>query len=456
MNTESEEIAKTGVMYFSISGEAITNIARDFWVEGRRTQALKLLRDIRGVDELMAFKIVTGEKKFIGEGRHGNNTLELVDDDGDRTRHGIDLSLTHQIEMIEKKATEESNIYHLMRFPWFHFNRETGQARVVQREIMPGIAGMHGCHGENDPLPDYKAFLRWVRDVTHNYDFPAEWTLESTRNIEHWRGHPWQLPKEWTRYDTDAMLEIVDTFIDAERERLLNIEQYLGVMDERCKNCEDKGAFQALLRLQKQCEAKFPDVGRTIPGHPDYKGSTGKYADLDPTMKGLLLRSISDIQAVAMNSGLRLTNERAAEAAEIQLGLREPPKVTLTQDPVSPSGILTTDGYYPCPYMGHNDLLDQLGLHGAHNPVCSDIYDKKGWIEISEMRFRIRKEPNLFQRDFLGKLINKFGPAEILGEEIADEIRLNEYLDGAWKDSISDAIVETRFVPRPKEMRDGD
>ena len=433
------------VAYFSITGEAITTIARDFWIEGRRNSALKVLNDIEGVDQIMALKIVTGEKKFIGIDKHGENTLELVDDNT-TTHRGINISLTYQIEMIEKRMTDESNFLHLMRFPCFHFNKVSGQARVVSKQMYKKFGDI-GCIDENVPLESYKKFINWVEYTTDNYNLPAEWTLETTQKIEHWRGHPWQLPSEWKRYSTEEMMEMVDNFIEKERERLLNIEQYLNLDKDRCRGCEFKNEIEEIRKLG-EVEKKEKDYEFFKPEQKENKGN-GKYKDMDDGMKKMLLKGVADMQMMAMTSGLMLSNDRAAEAVEIQLGIKEAPPTIKTKEANSPSGLLTLEGeYYPCPYMGHREMLHDLDMND------SDV-ESKGWIEISEMRMRIRNEPTEAQFEFMVKLIKKYGKATVGFGTAKNEEELRKHVETEFKD-ISDYPKEKSFLPKQKSERDGD
>jgi len=80
----------TNVVHFSVTGEAMTSLFRDFWVEGRHHFAITgLLEGLHGMTEEIAIAIVTGQMKLTGVDELG------LEEDNESTHSGIPLSLDY-------------------------------------------------------------------------------------------------------------------------------------------------------------------------------------------------------------------------------------------------------------------------------------------------------------------------------------------------------------------------
>jgi hypothetical protein len=76
---------------FSISGEFITNHARERWSEGAYAKAMELLECLKGATHEQHLEILFGKKKLIGV-----NELDLVDDDWDPASEYWDYPSYHE------------------------------------------------------------------------------------------------------------------------------------------------------------------------------------------------------------------------------------------------------------------------------------------------------------------------------------------------------------------------
>jgi len=415
------------IVSFSVNGEWFTDLCRSVWVEGRRMSAIKLLVEgMQGVDEDLALKILTGRKKFVGIDGRGHPGIKLLDDN--TTHHlGIPLSLTYQIEMAEKKASETSALYHLMRYPWYHQFIETGMAR----KVMPSTSFMkrmgEGRWGRcsEEPLKSYKSFYSWIKETTCNFEKEGWWVLESVRSIYEKQE---KIPESWTRYTTEQMIEMVDKMLDTEQDRLDNLNAYLDRSSrfpskDMCEDCDSKKALDIMMKIDKQAK-KMDDHEFFIP-------TTKENDEPSDVMKTMALEAAQNMILTASATGTMLPSDRAMEAAEIMLGIKKSPTPHQVFTPDSPSGWILPDGsYYPCPYMGHRDIVASLDME-------EEEVEKLGWIKNSEMRIHFSKQPTDEQISFMDKLMEVHGGFEYLCKRIKtpNELRkeITEYFQAVDK-----------------------
>ena len=64
-------------LHFSVSGEYITNIARQVWVEGELDKAIKIMGDVIGLPDADKMAVIQGKKKLVGDSDVG---ISLEDD----------------------------------------------------------------------------------------------------------------------------------------------------------------------------------------------------------------------------------------------------------------------------------------------------------------------------------------------------------------------------------------
>jgi hypothetical protein len=60
------EVIRSGTVHFIVQGEFITDLARNFWLEGSLNKAFELLDQISPMTEAMALKILSGKLQIVG------------------------------------------------------------------------------------------------------------------------------------------------------------------------------------------------------------------------------------------------------------------------------------------------------------------------------------------------------------------------------------------------------
>ena len=155
---------KKGVLHFSISGEFITRHTRRLWAEGAAALALKtLLTGLHGMDEAIALKILTGQKKLTG----WNSQIALEDDNATKDDRGLKLPRSlHEVLSQKDHALEREKLEH----------RKTAAAaagtftRLEDRVLDPSrkygptetLEAVQDVIGPNAPMPEQD----WKHDWT--------------------------------------------------------------------------------------------------------------------------------------------------------------------------------------------------------------------------------------------------------------------------------------------------
>ncbi len=93
--------------HFRISGESITEIARNLWIEGNYIKALSLLTEGVGLSEIQAAEVCTGKTKLVGD----ESCVNIEPDDVTETRGMLIPSVAQAFakEMKKRRQAEDMN-----------------------------------------------------------------------------------------------------------------------------------------------------------------------------------------------------------------------------------------------------------------------------------------------------------------------------------------------------------
>lgn len=96
------------ILRLTITGEFVTNLARDLWVEGEFEKAMNVLRDMHGLPEAEMPRILAGKRKLVGS-TADEDGITLVDDNTDK-HCGIKLLTMEQQLYKQKKRADTTDI----------------------------------------------------------------------------------------------------------------------------------------------------------------------------------------------------------------------------------------------------------------------------------------------------------------------------------------------------------
>lgn len=94
------ETMTTQTLHFRVSGEFVTNIARNLWAEGEEDKALRLLvTGITNMSEGLALEILSGHQRLIG----WDSNISLQPDDSKTDNRGLPLPQSFEDVLAGKK-----------------------------------------------------------------------------------------------------------------------------------------------------------------------------------------------------------------------------------------------------------------------------------------------------------------------------------------------------------------
>lgn len=133
-------------VYFTITGEYLTEAAKSLVVEGRWNDGLNiLLESIDGMTYEMALPILKGNSKMIGLSSHDENTLDLKDDDDTNHKELIDFQQQQKIFIegvwykigYSEYFPFKEDIYKLVGNPYYVTHKGQGIGLVMEPTSTP-------------------------------------------------------------------------------------------------------------------------------------------------------------------------------------------------------------------------------------------------------------------------------------------------------------------------------